>query len=119
MDVEKAFDRVHHSALFDALLRNRIDISTVSVLRRLYFGVRGYVSMWPGADSRHFDMNRGAKQGDTLSPILFNLVLDGVLAEVNEVWKKRGYGTNVGHELRGPRLTHIAFADDQSLFARS
>ena len=70
LDVEKAFDRVHHSALFEALLQQRIDASTVSALRRLYFGVKGYVSIWAGADSRYFEMNRGVKQGDPLSPIL-------------------------------------------------
>ena len=59
------------------------------------------------------------KQGDPLSPVLFNLVLDGALAEVSEIWKKRGYGTDVGYEFRGHRLTHIAFADDQTLIAKS
>ena len=46
-------------------------------------------------------------------------MLDGVLTEVSELWKKRGYGTNVGHDFHGHRLTHIAFADDQTLVARS
>ena len=67
LDVGKAFDRVQHSVFVDALLRHRVDVSTVSVLRRLQFGVKGCVSMWPGVDSQHFGMNQGVKQGDPLS----------------------------------------------------
>ena len=54
-----------------------------------------------------------------LSPVLFNLVLDGALREVSQVWDRRGYGTDIGRPVRGCRLTHIAFADDQTLVARS
>ena len=35
------------------------------------------------------------------------------------MWQKRGYGTNVGQTLQGRRLTHLAFADDVTLIARS
>ena len=38
---------------------------------------------------------------------------------MEEVWKRRGYGTNVGQSLDGRRLTHVAFADDMTLVARS
>eukprot|EP00959_Pyramimonas_sp_CCMP1952_P291833 6103816-Pyramimonas_sp.AAC.1 len=81
LDVEKAFHRVHHAALFDALVSNDIAPSAVNALRHLYHGVKGYVSLWDGAESRRFAVQRGAKQGDPLSPVLFNLVLDGVLRE--------------------------------------
>jgi hypothetical protein len=105
--------------LFAALLSNGINSSVVGVLRRLYFSIKGYISLWSGADSRHFEVARGVRQGDPLSPILFNLVLDGALQEVSTIWQKRGYGSNIGHEIRGRRLTHIAFADDQTLIANS
>ena len=59
------------------------------------------------------------RQGDPLSPLLFNLVMKEVLEEVQVVWKRRGYGTNIGSTLRGERLTHVTFADDMTLIARS
>ena len=79
----------------------------------------GYVSLWPGAENREFKVQRGVRQRDPVSPVLFNLVLDEVLKEVGVLWKKRRYSTNVGQSLRGDRLTHIAFADDQALISGS
>ena len=38
---------------------------------------------------------------------------------MDATWQWRGYGTEVGRELFGRRLTHIAFADDVTLVARS
>ena len=34
-------------------------------------------------------------------------------------WIRRGYGTNVGETVKGERLTHVAFADDMTIIARS
>ena len=112
LDVEKAFDRVHHSALFDAILEAGVEWEAISSLKRLYAGTRAYVNLWTGVDSRAFDIERGVRQGDPLSPLLFNLVMKRVLDDVLPVWRKRGYGTNVGMTLQGQRLTHCAFADD-------
>jgi len=119
LDVEKAFDRVHHTALFDCLMDACIGWEVLSSLRRLYSGMRAYVSISPGTDSRAFNIERGVRQGDPLSPLLFNLVMKRVLQDVREVWDRRGYGTNVGQRLSGQRLTHCAFADDMTLMARS
>lgn len=119
LDVEKAFDEVHHTALFHALLTTGIDAHAGAALWRLYCEMSGYVSLWPGAESRTFEIQRGVRQGDPLSPLLFNLVLDGALQEVSKIWRRRGYGTDVGMDARGCRLTHVAFADDQTLIASS
>ena len=119
LDVEKAFDRVHHSCLFEALLCGEVDVCIVSALRRLYFGMQATVLVEGGGESRYFDVQRGVRQGDPLSPLLFNFVLHQTLQEVNTIWKRRGYGTNVGLTLGGHRLTHVAFADDMTLISRS
>jgi hypothetical protein len=119
LDVEKAFDKMHHSSLFDALLQNGADVFAVAALRKLYTGMKAYVQLWPGCESRRITVDRGVRQGDPLSPVLFNLVLRQVLIDVNSVWQKRGYGTEVGKDLRNVRLTHIAFADDVTLIGKS
>jgi hypothetical protein len=119
LDVEKAFDRVHHTAIFSALIQTTVDVRIVASLQQLYCKMKAYVCLGPGADSRQFEVQRGVRQGDPLSSLLFNLVLEQVLAEVSVVWRRRGYGTNVGEDVRGKRLTHIAFADDMTVIARS
>ena len=78
-----------------------------------------YVQLRPGVESRRFEVQRGVRQGDPLSPVLFNLLLTQVLKEVDPVWQRRGYGTNVGQMITGRRLTHVAFADDMTLISRS
>jgi len=119
LDVEKAFDRVHHSSLFNALLDGGIDPAVTASLRRLYLDMRAYVVLWPGAESRHFGIDRGVRQGDPLSPLLFNLVINRVLEDVSPTWRKRCYGSNVGETVQGHRITHVMFADDMTLMARS
>jgi hypothetical protein len=119
LDVEKAFDRVHHASLFAALMEGGADATAVGALRRLYSDMRASVVLWQGQESRDIDVQRGVRQGDPLSPLLFNLVINQVLEEVRPTWRKRGYGTNIGATVKGERLTHVAFADDMTLVSRS
>jgi hypothetical protein len=119
LDVEKAFDKVLHAALFEALLSSGIDFALLAMLRKLYKDMAAYVQAVPGVESRRFSVRRGVRQGDPLSPALFNLVVTQVLKEVEPVWQRRGYGTHVGQRTDGKRLTCVAFADDMTLIARS
>ena len=119
LDAEKAFDRVHHADIFAALLRCCVGARMVSTLQHLYADLQAKVFLWAGAESRSFSIQRGVRQGDPLSTLLFNLVLNEILEETRVTWERRGYGTEVGRDMTGPRLTHVAFADDCTLIARS
>ena len=119
LDVEKAFDRVHHKDLFEALLTCGAGVRLITTLRTFYAGLQARVRLWDGAESRIFDVQRGVRQGDPLSTLLFNLVLNEALAEARVVWDRRSYGTEVGRPVSGARLTHVAFADDCTLVAKT
>ena len=86
LDAEKAFDRVHHADLLVALLRCGIGARMVTTLQRFYADLHAKVILWDGAESRSFPIQRGVQQGDPLSTLLFNLVLNEVLEEVRATW---------------------------------
>ena len=70
VDLRKAFDRVEYGPLFDGLKKHGLSNSYVQILREIYSGQTGMVN-----DSISFPINRGVRQGDILSPILFNSAL--------------------------------------------
>jgi hypothetical protein len=68
--------------------------------------------------SKEYKIQRGTKQGDPLSPKLFNAVLEKVLESIQADWRRKGFGIAIG---AGPedRLCNLRFADDIILLATS
>ena len=80
LDLRKAFDRLEYFAIFDSLRAQAITSPEIALLLDLYSDQRGCVN-----ESRDFEIRRGAKQGDSLSALLFN----AALGEVFRKWKCR------------------------------
>jgi hypothetical protein len=80
----------------------------------MYAGQRGVVV--DERDSTMFDIKRGTKQGDPLSPSVFNAVLEQAFSEVLPLWQKRKYGIEVDC-ISKSRLCNLRFADDLLLIA--
>ena len=65
------------------------------------------------------DLERqSAKQGDPISPILFNAVVDKLMSKLKERWSARRYGVQLG-SLPTSSLTNLQFADDVLLIERT
>ena len=66
----------------------------------------------PGSEK--FSIQRGVRQGDVLSPLLFNAVLEDAIRK----WKLKltNEGLRLGHDTR---LTNLRYADDLMIFATS
>ena len=109
LDLTKAFDKIEHDALFQALLRQGVPPSYLALLTSLYRKQTGSVQ-----GGRSFSIKRGVKQGDVISPMLFNAGLEHAMRN----WKQklRNHGLHVGKE---ERLTNVRFADDIMLYAKS
>jgi hypothetical protein len=113
VDFKKAFDSVEHAAIWKSLLGQGVNANYVSILAKMYERQRGRVVAQ--AESKPFDINRGTKQGDPMSPILFNAVLEEVIRPLKEVWIQKRWGIKVD----GDFLNNLRFADDILLIARS
>lgn len=109
LDVAKAFDSVSHVAIVRLLgMRGAPPVFVryvESCLARSSLRIR-----WRGQRSRVIRVMRGVRQGDPLSPFLFNLVMDRVLSGLPE-----RVGFRIGTP--GRRINAMAYADDMLLFA--
>ena len=68
--------------------------------------------------SKPFNILRGTKQGDPISPQLFNAVLESALKDVQQHWRQKGWGIKLG-EVDSDKLTNLRFADDLIWLASS
>ena len=66
------------------------------------------------SDSRKFHIGRGVKQGDVISPLLFNAGLEHAIRE----WKACLYDKGI-HIGAPANLTSIRYADDLMLYAKT
>ena len=86
-DFRKAFDTVEHDAIWAALSEYGIPSSYIAILRRLYDGQAWAVV--GNRQSRQFQITRGTKQGDLISPPLFNAVLDKAMSKAKANGRRR------------------------------
>lgn len=110
LDVSKAFDSVPHESILRALSRNNSPSEFIKLISNEYENSHTTLSCADG-DSPLIYIRRGVKQGDPMSSLLFNLVID----ELFEV-----IGDRFGYELDGiGSINARAFADDIALFSGS
>ena len=72
VDFQKAFDSIEHSALWKALAEQGVDGQYIKLMAILYDGQVGEIRGPPSSEA--FDIRRGTKQGDPMSPKLFSVV---------------------------------------------
>ena len=117
IDFMKAFDSITHKSIWNALKSCGIEHDYISLLKKLYRDQKATVLT--DEESDMFEIKEGTKQGDPLSSLLFNTVLQKALEDDIPRWqKKKGMGIHLSDNGRDC-LTDMRFADDVLLFASS
>ena len=117
IDFTKAFDSIKHKSIWEALKSCGIKHDYISFLKKIYRDQKE--SVQTDEESNMYGIKKGTKQGDPLSSLLFNTVLQNSLKDDFQRWqKKKGMGIYLSdhdHDC----LTNLRFADDVLLFATS
>ncbi|KAF2880860.1 hypothetical protein ILUMI_25315 [Ignelater luminosus] len=83
LDLAKAFDTVSHNSIERALRRFNVDPRMRGFIMGTYSNATTKIHVG-GATTSALRITRGVKQGDPLSPILFNMVIDELICELEE-----------------------------------
>ena len=108
MDLSKAFDRINHHILFTKLMRRRLPVYVLTVIEH-WFAISVTCVKWHNCLSSFFNLATGTRQGGVLSPVLFNIYLDEVIA----VALRSGVGCHIGII----NVAILVYADDILLLA--
>jgi retron-type reverse transcriptase len=82
LDLAKAFDTVSHEHISEGLKRFRVDSHFIDAVVDLYTDASTHFTLAKG-ETPKIPMTRGVKQGDPLSPLLFNVAMDPLLEAIS------------------------------------
>jgi hypothetical protein len=119
LDQEKAYDRVHPLYLKSVLVAFGFSRQMVDCIIGLFFDNRVRINI-----NGHFTdtviQRRGLRQGDPLSPVLFNMVLEPLLRHILQDQSFQGFVFSNSADMAPlPALKVIAYADDVCVFLSS
>lgn len=108
IDVSKAFDSVSHESITRALKRNGTPTAFINIITDQYTNASTVIT-YNDAHSQKIDILCGVKQGDPLSSILFNLIIDELFDVLQD---------DHGYSIHGIGQTNArCFADDLCLIS--
>ena len=93
VDFTKAFDSISHNSIWEALKSCNVDHEYVSLLRKIFKDQKA--SVQTDEESEIFDFQKGSKQRDPMSSLLFNTVLQYALKKRNTKMAKEEWNGNI------------------------
>lgn len=110
MDFEKTYDSVDWDFLFDALSGMGFCDKWIFWLKSLFSSMKASILV-NGVPTEEFKLERGLRQGDPLSPSLFNIVGE-VFHLLMENAKNMGLIEGIKMRDHMDSITHLQFVDD-------
>jgi hypothetical protein len=81
IDFRQAFDKVHRSKMIEILKLMKIPNKLIRLVKMTVQNTQAIVETQHGR-SEKFNINTGLQQGDAVSTLLFNLVLEGTVRKL-------------------------------------
>ena len=85
IDEEKTFDKIQHSFMIKkkTLQKSGIEGTYLNIVKAIYDKPTADIIL-SGKTLKAFPLKSGTRQGCPLSPLLFNIVLEGLASEIRE-----------------------------------
>lgn len=109
IDYKKAFDSIDRNRIWSSLREQGVSQKYINIINSVYSRCRARIRL--EREGAEFPINRGARQGDPLSPKIFTVVLESIFRNLD--WEEKGL------RIDGEFLSHLRFADDIVVFAEN
>ena len=113
LDQVKAFDRVAHDFLFKILEKSNFGPNFQRWIKILYKNPQSKLIINQTLTAT-FEIKRSVRQGDSLSPLLYNLCVEPLLQKIRSNPEIRGINIPGGREIKV-----LAYADDNNFFPKT
>lgn len=110
LDFAKAYDKVQWHFLEEVLVKKNFPHRWIGWIKQVVEGGRVGINL-NGTPGEYFRTYKGLRQGDPLSPLLFNIVTDALGTMLKNA-RDRGHIKGVIPHLVEGGLTHLQYADD-------
>ena len=111
-DAEKAFDKIRHSFMIKTLQKMGTEGTYLNIVKAIYDKPTANI-IFSGEKLKAFPLRSRTRQGCPLSPLLFNIVLEGLATAIRE--EKEIKGIQIGKE----EVKLSLFADDIILYTEN
>ena len=117
LDFEKAFDKVNWSFLLEVLKARGFGTLFINWISDILNGGRSCIS-FNGTLGPYFKCRQGLRQGDPLSPFLFDLVAES-LNKILTNAQSAGFIQGLGNLPTAHQILNLHFADDTLIFIQA
>lgn len=110
IDFVKAFDNIRITDVVNILIKRGLPRVITNIIKTLNTDLCTQIKTKYGTSSQ-ISITNGIRQGDSLSPALFNVVMDEIIEAVTEL--------NLGYDMKSTKISMVCYADDAALIAQN